>query len=179
MNTLSRSVYFDPRGRVNDAQYRLAPRLAELDGARLGVLDNSKWNAGKLLRGASQKFNEKNRFTASTYYNTHYSIDSDPDLLKKIAEECDVVVTAIADCGSCTSCLIRDSVALERLGVCVAVIVTIEFKREAELTLEILGMPSLKPVLIQHPVSSIAPHEIAARVDQICEQAPKIWLGNN
>jgi hypothetical protein len=38
-------------------------------------------------------------------------------------------------------------------------------------------MPSLQPVVIDHPVSSITAEEIAARVKQITRQAQAVWLG--
>ena len=56
----SGQVVFDPRGTVTAATVASAPRCAgrstwsvgleTLSGVRLGVLDNSKWNASKLLR---------------------------------------------------------------------------------------------------------------------------------
>jgi hypothetical protein len=46
-------LVFDPRGFVDVTIARLAPRKTSLEGLRLGILDNSKWNANKLLRGAS------------------------------------------------------------------------------------------------------------------------------
>ena len=41
---------FDPRGRVDAERVALAPRAAALKGLRLGILDNTKWNANRLLR---------------------------------------------------------------------------------------------------------------------------------
>ena len=41
---------FDPRGRVDAERVELAPRAGALGGLRLGILDNTKWNANRLLR---------------------------------------------------------------------------------------------------------------------------------
>ena len=41
---------FDPRGRVDAERMELAPRAGALKGLRLGILDNTKWNANRLLR---------------------------------------------------------------------------------------------------------------------------------
>ncbi len=41
---------FDPRGVVEAEELALAPRARDLNGLRLGVLDNTKWNANRLLR---------------------------------------------------------------------------------------------------------------------------------
>ena len=77
---------------------RGAPRLETLHGVRLGVLDNSKWNASKLLRRTVALLEAAT--TPATI--NHYSKDSfsrvaPTELLDRIAAENDVVVTAVGD----------------------------------------------------------------------------------
>jgi hypothetical protein len=55
--------------------------------------------------------------------------------------------------------------------------VTSEFLHEAEIQRAALGMPDLKPVVIDHPLSTISDAEIDARAAQAAEQAVRIWLG--
>ena len=168
---------FDPRGIVDITVTPLAARKSGLDGLRLGILDNSKWNANKLLRGAAAALCATVKFAAVNYYvKQSFSMDAAPELIAQIAAENDIALTAIGDCGSCCSCCIRDSIALERRGIPAAAVITTEFVRETELTRQALGMPDLAPVIIDHPVSSITPDEIAARVHQISEQAERIWM---
>lgn len=172
------AVIFDPRGKVASEADPVAARPKALAGLRLGILDNSKWNANKLLRGASAALTGDIGFAAVNYYVKHnFSKDAAPELIAQIARENDIVLTAIGDCGSCCSCCIRDAVALERLGRPVAAIITTEFERETELTRAAVGMPGLTPVVIDHPVSSITTEEVAARVAQIKIQAQRVWLG--
>lgn len=169
---------FDPRGRLESAETPIAPRRTSLGGLRLGVLDNSKWNANKLLRGSVAALGAQHDFAAVNYYVKHsFSKDAAPELIAKIAAECDIVLTAIGDCGSCCSCCVRDSIALERLGLPAACIITTEFLTETKLTRAALGMPGLRPVVITHPVSSITAEEVAARVGQIETQAVAVWTG--
>jgi hypothetical protein len=171
-------LLFDPRGVVDLAVTPLAVRKTQLAGLRLGILDNSKWNANKLLRGASAALGKDIKFAVVNYYvKQSFSKDAAPELIEQIARDNDVTLTAIGDCGSCCSCCIRDSVALEKLGIPSAAIITTEFVRETQLTRRALGMPDFEPIVIDHPVSSIAPEEINARVMQIREQAERIWLG--
>jgi hypothetical protein len=171
-------VLFDPRGIVDLTVTPLAPRKESLEGLRLGVLDNSKWNANKLLRGASASLSKDVKFTAVNYYTKHsFSKDAVPALIENIAQENDVVLTAIGDCGSCCSCCIRDAIAFERRGIPSAAIVTTEFVRETELTCVALGMPGFQPVVIDHPVSSITFEEIMTRALQIRERAEQVWTG--
>jgi len=170
-------LVFDPRGIVDLAVTPRAPRKTKLNGLRLGILDNSKWNANKLLRGASAALSANITFAAMNYYvKQSFSKDAASELIEQIARENDIVLTAIGDCGSCCSCCIRDAVALEKLGIPSAAIITIEFVKETELTLQALGMPNFASVVIDHPVSSITQDEIERRVRQIREQAEEIWM---
>jgi hypothetical protein len=172
-------LLFDPCGLVDQDRTPIASRKTSLEGLCLGILDNSKWKANKLLRGASAALSEDIKFAAVNYYvKQSFSKDAAPELIEQIAQENDIVLTAIGDCGSCCSCCIRDSVALEKLGIPAAAIVTTEFVRETELTRRALGMPEFEPVVIDHPVSSITQGEVDARVQQIKEQAQRIWLAS-
>jgi hypothetical protein len=89
---------FDPRGRVETERVAPAPRLKALAGLRLGVLDNTKWNAGKLLRKTAVRLDAKSRFAAVNYYRKEsFSKPADPALVARIAAENDIVLTAIGD----------------------------------------------------------------------------------
>jgi hypothetical protein len=89
---------FDPRGRVDAERITPAPRVATLDGRRLGILDNTKWNASKLLRRTADRLVQRHRFEAVNYYKKEsFSKNADPTLLAQIAAENDIVLTAIGD----------------------------------------------------------------------------------
>jgi hypothetical protein len=97
MNDDYRAVY-DPRGRVETARVMPAPRVAALDGLRLGILDNTKWNAGRLLRQTASLLGERHRFAAANYYRKEsFSKAADPALIAAIAADNDIVLTAIGD----------------------------------------------------------------------------------
>jgi hypothetical protein len=169
---------YDPRGALKFENLPVSGRKSGLNGLRLGILDNSKWNANKLLRGAAAAIGQEIDLAAVNYYVKHsFSKDAAPELIEQIAAENDIVLTAIGDCGSCCSACVRDSIALEKLGIPSAVIITTEFVRETELTRQAVGMKALEPVVIAHPVSSITAEEVAQRVEQIRLQAQQVWLG--
>jgi hypothetical protein len=178
LTTLDSLTVYDPRGALRQSVTPTAPRVAALAGLRLGVLDNSKWNANKLLRGSLALLKGQHDFAAVNYYVKHsFSKDAAPELIQQIAGECDIVLTAIGDCGSCCSCCVRDGIALEQLGVPSAVIITTEFLRETKLTRAAIGMPGLQPVVIDHPISSITDAEMQPRMAQVVAQAQQVWLG--
>jgi hypothetical protein len=172
-------LMFDPRGVVESANVPIAARVAKLDGLRLAILDNSKWNANKILRTSTTALEKTIKFAKVNYYVKHsFSKDAAPEMIAEIAANNDIVLTAIGDCGSCCSCCIRDSVALEKLGIPSAAIITTEFERETDMTRTAIGMLGLLPVVIDHPVSSITQAEVEVRAAQVALQAPKIWLGH-
>ena len=89
---------YDPRGVVEAAPLATAPRARKLEGLRLGLLDNTKWNANKLLRGVRDRLAQQHAFGAVNYYRKEsFSLAAAPELLAEIAAENDIVLTAIGD----------------------------------------------------------------------------------
>jgi hypothetical protein len=89
---------FDPRGRVEARRIAPAPRVAGLAGLRLGVLDNTKWNAGRLLRKTAVRLGEEFGFAAVNHYRKEsFAKTADPALIAAIAAANDIVLTAIGD----------------------------------------------------------------------------------
>ena len=172
-------IVFDPCGIVSLESRMLSDRKKSLVGLRLGILDNSKWNANKLLRGAAAALGEEIEFTAVNYYvKKHgFSNDAPVEMIEEIARDNDIVLTAIGDCGSCCSCCIRDTVALEGLGIPTALIITTEYVNETRLTRAAIEMPELRPVVIGRTVSSITKEVAAQRAAVKQVQAREVWLG--
>jgi len=98
-NAMSKSVpVYDPRGAVEAAPMAISPRVKQLEGLRLGLLDNTKWNANKLLRGVRDRLAQKHAFGAVNYYRKEsFALAATPELLAEIAAENDIVLTAIGD----------------------------------------------------------------------------------
>jgi hypothetical protein len=91
-------IVFDPRGVVETKLLALAPRVPELDGLRLGVLDNTKWNASRLLRKMVARLEGQASFAMVNYYRKEsFSKVADRALIETIAADNDIVLTAIGD----------------------------------------------------------------------------------
>lgn len=171
------SLMFDPTGVVEASPQPMAARIPDITGARLAVLNNTKWNASKLLRASVAELEALGaKFDTVRFYDKHhFSSDAAPELLDRIAAENDVVLTAIGDCGSCTSSCVNDAIGLELRGLPSAVIVTTEFEKEARLQRRAHGMDDLEPVVITHPISSLAPELLGGRALEVAPQALSIW----
>ena len=89
---------YDPRGIVEAGVIAAAARVASLKGKRLAILDNTKWNAGKLLRGIQESLATEAGLSAINYYRKHsFSMNAAAGLLDEIAANNDLVITAIGD----------------------------------------------------------------------------------
>jgi hypothetical protein len=92
------ATVFDPCGVVEAESLSLAPRVYDLAGLRLGVLDNTKWNANRLLRKTVSGLGQQVSLAAVNYYRKEsFSKDADPALIQTIAANNDIVLTAIGD----------------------------------------------------------------------------------
>jgi hypothetical protein len=98
MKNVPDQIVFDPRGVVETEPLALSARAADLNGLRLGVLDNTKWNANRLLRKTVTKLQQEFSFAAVNYYRKEsFSKDADPALIETIAANSDIALTAIGD----------------------------------------------------------------------------------
>ncbi len=89
---------YDPRGVVEAEAVAIATRVGSLDGLRLGVLDNTKWNGNRLLRGVTKRLSTAHDFAAvNQYAKESFSKNALPELVDKIVAENDIVLTAIGD----------------------------------------------------------------------------------
>lgn len=89
---------YDPRGVVAAQQRSVSKRTNDVKGLRLGVLDNTKWNANKLLRALRDQLEARHGVKATGYYRKEsFSRFAEPRLLDEIRAGSDVVVTAIGD----------------------------------------------------------------------------------
>jgi RNA:NAD 2'-phosphotransferase (TPT1/KptA family) len=90
----------DPTGSSQEKRYELAPRrLRTLDGARLGLLDNSKLNAADLLAAVGELLKERYAIK-SVMVRTKgrgFSYPVEDRIADEMAEQCDVVIAAIGD----------------------------------------------------------------------------------
>jgi len=89
---------YDPRGVVGAEKKNVAPRVRSLEGLRLGILDNTKWNANKLLRELRERLERAHPLASVRYYRKEsFSRFAAPELIEKIRAENDIVLTAIGD----------------------------------------------------------------------------------
>jgi hypothetical protein len=79
--------------------------------------------------------------------------------------EADVALCTTADCGSCTSWLMRDLCELERHGVPAAGLTAAIFAEDAQFSTRTFGVPEACPIIVPECFSNKTPEETGDMVD--------------
>jgi len=152
---------FNPEAEYEILGGRGADRLKDLKNRKIGLLWNGKPNGNVLLEAVGNLL--KQQFDKLELINFNRSIGIGQKERERIARSCDAVIAAVADCGSCTSHLFRDSVGIEKLGTLVVVIATGSFIEEGRWIAEAEGLSSLVSVEIPHPLAGLSKETIRER----------------
>src|ERR1700756_3525902 len=113
---MGRIEVIDPRGALRVTERPLAARGPALAGRRIGFLSNKKANATLLLSEIEPLLRERLGAFEVVRGEKGAAVPAPPELMAEL-ESCAAVVTAMADCGSCTSWSLHDAVTLEEKGV--------------------------------------------------------------
>ena len=155
---------------VNPTSYETAPlsiprsTALDLTGLTVGFLSNSKMNADKVLEGVATALVHRYAITPRSYVKRVPSIAATDELLDQVAGECDAVVVASLDCGSCASWAVSDMAALAGRGLPVAGVTTTQFEGFSKQVLALQGAEWLGLSVVAHPIGGIAPQEAFERV---------------
>jgi len=156
-------VVLDPRGEVDADAQPVTDRLETVEGATLGLLDNSKANADVFLDEVATVLTTEYGVADTVSVRKDKSPVPADGLADTLASSCDAVVNAYGDCGSCTSWCVYDSIDLERRGVPVATINSDEFVKLGQSEARSLGMPGLPLVTVPHPLGDAPEQTVRER----------------
>ena len=160
------NAILDPTGTPASAARPAAPRAprpASLEGARVGLLINTKQNARPFLDEVGRLLTERYGVTLTKRTKLNFAVPEPEDVIKELAEENDVVITGVGDCGSCSAAAAADGVVLEAAGRPVAVIVTDSFRATADAMAELRGAPGYQYATTAHPVAVLTEDQVKAR----------------
>lgn len=86
-----------PCGAVGEEPGRRAPSLPVLSGRRIGVLDNTKPNAGLLLERLAERLAERTGASVTLVETKNAALAAPDDVVARLAGGADVVITGSAD----------------------------------------------------------------------------------
>lgn len=160
----------DPTSKAHRRELKMAARPSDLKGKIAGFLWNNKPGGNILLDRFAQLLDERFHF-AKTLKHTkpHASSGASIDMLDSLSAECDLVITAVGDCGSCISYVIHDAIELEKRGIPSISICSHEFAPLGRIAAQALGMANLPMVIVPHPIGGVDPKEVARKADDAFE----------
>ena len=88
---------YTPEGQVGEPETRLAPSPVVLAGKRIGVLDNTKPNAGILLTWLAARLEERTKATLVTIETKNAALAAPDQVMGKLTKEVEIVLTGSAD----------------------------------------------------------------------------------
>jgi hypothetical protein len=171
-----REKLLNPTGSDRNAGHAsLAPRPASLCGLSVGLLGNTKPNAEVLLAEIADELKHRYdvgefRFYTKDYFGTPVKAD----LLAQIVAECDLVITAVGDCGSCSAATVADGILLERAGVPAVSVISDSFLLSGRAMAQVQGFGEFEFAAVHHPVASLDVSALRDRVQGILPDVLRI-----
>ena len=157
----------DPTGATTTAvkpRPSRARRRQDLHGATVGLLLNTKQNAAPFLDEIGRLLVDRYG-AAGTMARTkvNFAAPAPEDLVKEMAAGCDVIITGIGDCGSCSASAVADGIAFEAAGLPAAAICSDAFTVTADAMADLRGAPGYRYATTPHPVAVLTPHQVKER----------------
>ena len=156
--------------RFGGAEEALAPRPASLNGRTVGLLWNGKANGDLALRAVAEQLKSYAPGVRTVFYVG--AIRCSSDLLKQVADECDVVVGCTADCGSCTSWMAHDCIQLEQMGTPAVAIVSGGFETNFAASARAFALPGLEFVRVPDVYNNALPDRV---LEQTLDVVPVLF----
>ena len=98
LETRKKHMLVNPITEPSVASFAGVPRLVDLRGKRLGLVDDSKTNAKELLEDLTDLLKSKYGVADVMYHRKpSASKPADPEALARMAKECDYAIVAIGD----------------------------------------------------------------------------------
>ncbi len=166
------NAILDPTGTVSSRAKPAAPRaprLASLQGKRVGLLINTKQNARPFLEEVGRLLRERYDVTLTERTKVNFAVPEPEDVIKELAAEADAIITGVGDCGSCSAAAAADGVVFEAAGVPVAAIITDSFIPTADAMAALRGAPGYKYATTAHPVAVLTQDKVKERAAQVLD----------
>jgi hypothetical protein len=136
-----------------------------LTGARIGLLDNTKHNALLFLEAVGELLVAEHGAASVTIVETkrNFSVPVDEEIVSRYRGACDVVVTGVGDCGSCSAAAVADGINFERAGLPAAVVLTDAFDITGRTMAGVQGAPDYEWLRTEHPMAVLEPDQVRER----------------
>jgi len=156
-----------------------AGRLKELNGKRIGFVDNSKVNVGLFISRIEERLRDE--FGVEIVASLRKLAPKDPLSDEEIGSltDCDAVIQCYGDCGTSTSMTVADAVVLEGKGIPTATVFSTAFSGAARQQAVGRGLSTLPLVEIPHPMHSAPKELVLERADAAVDEIIRTLTSDN
>jgi hypothetical protein len=171
------NAILDPTGRADAvtrpsaARFELAPRRPDPAGLRVGLLNNTKHNAALLLADIGDLLSADHSMSVTiAETKPNFAAPAPADLVERFRQECDVVITGVGDCGSCSASAVADGIVFEQAGMPAAVICSDAFAVTADAMAAMRGARGYQYILTEHPVAVLDADQVRQRAKRLAPE---------
>ena len=153
-----------------EAASTMRPRRAPLDtlrGKTVALMDIGKMRGDEFIDRLEALCHEQG-IAARRYKKPTNTRTAPLELLQRMADECQAVVIALSDCGSCTSCSTHDLVDLDRRGLPGVSVLTEEFRDAFATQCTAIGFDGAS-LYVPHPMQNRTTAELHRFAEQVFE----------
>lgn len=164
----------------------LRPRQAPLESfsyTTVALMDIGKMRGDEFIDRLEELCKERGIATLRYKKPTNTRV-APREMIKEIAENCQAVIIALSDCGSCTSCSTHDLNDLDKKGLAGVSVLTTEFGQAFESQKSAIGLDAAA-VYVPHPLQNKTTQELHAWAEKafdkilqaICVEKKDLPLG--
>ena len=154
---------------ASDLRARVTP-LASLAGHTIALMDIGKMRGDEFIDRLAELCHARGVATRRYKKPTNTRV-APREMIKDIADNCQAVIIALSDCGSCTSCSTHDLNDLDRRGLPGVSVLTEEFRQAFASQRSALGLDAAS-VYVPHPMQN----RTTAELHQFAEQSIDVIL---
>jgi hypothetical protein len=169
----------DPTREAVGAEPTYADRPKSLQGVRVGLIENTKFNSDNILRRIGEILVKKHGAASYKIYSKRYSsVPAHEEILHDIQANCDVMVAGIGDCGSCSSGTVLDGILLEMRNIPSASIITHLFENTGKAMAKQWSDPNYRFLIMEHPIANLPDELLQQRAEHITPQVVELLLND-
>ena len=142
----------DPTSEATSSFRSRVPPLKSFQGKTLALFDIGKMRGDEFIDRLETLCAEYSIKTQRYIKPTNTRV-APTAIIQDITRNCDAVIIALSDCGSCTSCSTHDLNALDKNGLCGVSILTEEFQNAFDAQKSAIGFDAAS-VYVPHPMQN-------------------------
>lgn len=174
----------DPTAETASVLRARATPLASVAGKTIALMDIGKMRGEEFIDRLEQLCHARGVATRRYKKPTNTRV-APREMINDIASNCQAVIIALSDCGSCTSCSTHDLNDLDKKGLPGVSVLTEEFRQAFESQKSAIGLDAAS-IYVPHPMQNRTTAELHAFADRsvdailaaICSSGAKVLRPN-